>query len=534
MTFHPSPGLEIGPVSDVNSTDIRAAIALGCRPMQCCFDADHDHVPLFYSRLWPKADLRFDEWGSDAHIPGRHLSALLHAEAVIGVPIEKQALAHHTAAAIRSYSGAVMLPLNCCEIGGPPVNFNPHNVREGFQALHALLRYRGSQQAAELARQSIRTILQLWDPARGWDGGHFADLGIHFRPSHSFVQGLARAIGPLVKLYRAGIEPALELAMMLKEKLVRGFFLEEGRYDPERCFTHVHSVTCVLSSLAQLAELLVDGALMKRVEAFYDNGLWELRDQLGWSMEVFGQEHSDHGETNNTGDILETALILGRWGRIDGLHDAERILRGHLLPSQLRDVSFVTDPPNPDRLDRLHDLADRHLGAWGMPAPYGHLSAGRGREGGLCFNLDMVGGVVDSLCAAYEQVTSHEEGGHHVNLLFDHETEAICVESPYTHDALRVHLKKPGPLWVRMPPWLAPEDVTFEGTDAAPAWTNGGIVLADPPLDRPLTIRFPLKVQQLTVSQKVHIHPIRVSLKGDQVTAMDHFGMPLTFFPPFP
>ena len=68
----------------------------------------------------------------------------------------------------------------------------------------------------------------------------------------------------------------------------------------------------------------------------------------------------------------------------------------------------------------------------------------------------------------------------------------------------------------------------------APAWTNGGIVLAAPPLDRPLAIRFPLKVQQLTVSQKVHIHPIRVSLKGDQVTAMDHFGMPLNFFPPFP
>lgn len=425
-----------------------------------------------------------------------------------------------------------MLPLNCCEIGGPPVNFNPHNVREGFQALHALLRYRGSQQAAELARQSIRTILQLWDPARGWDGGHFADLGIHFRPSHSFVQGLARAIGPLVKLYRAGIEPALELAMMLKEKLVRGFFLEEGRYDPERCFTHVHSVTCVLSSLAQLAELLVDGALMKRVEAFYDNGLWELRDQLGWSMEVFGQEHSDHGETNNTGDILETALILGRWGRIDGLHDAERILRGHLLPSQLRDVSFVTDPPNPDRLDRLHDLADRHLGAWGMPAPYGHLSAGRGREGGLCFNLDMVGGVVDSLCAAYEQVTSHEEGGHHVNLLFDHETEAIKVESNYTHKQLRVTVKRPGPLWVRIPSWVGRDRMQVQGAAGSPRFVGSTLFVFQQPVGQPLTLDYELPTHDIVLRHRAH--DIHVRLRGDAAAAMENFGTDLTYFDPLP
>ena len=51
--------------------------------------------------------------------------------------------------------------------------------------------------------------------------------------------------------------------------------------------------------------------------------------------------NSDSGKCNNTGDIVETALILGRWGWSDCFHDAERTLRGHLLPAQLRDVSFI-------------------------------------------------------------------------------------------------------------------------------------------------------------------------------------------------
>lgn len=38
------------------------------------------------------------------------------------------------------------------------------------------------------------------------------------------------------------------------------------------------------------------------------------------------------------------------------------MLRCHLLPSQLRDVGFIEDA----------EIADRMLGGWGFPAPYGH------------------------------------------------------------------------------------------------------------------------------------------------------------------
>ena len=156
-----------------------------------------------------------------------------------------------------------------------------------------------------------------------------------------------------------------------------------------------------------------------------------MRDELGWSPESVHQQGTDHSEANNSGDLLETALILGRRGSAECYADAERILRGHLLPAQLRDVSFLAPSPDPAGSDGRREVADQHLGAFGFPAPYGHESIGPGR-GSLSFNMDIVGGVVASLCEAYAEVVRSEPTGHWVNLLFDHETPAMRVRSPYT------------------------------------------------------------------------------------------------------
>ena len=83
-----------------------------------------------------------------------------------------------------------------------------------------------------------------------------------------------------------------------------------------------------MSGLALLAELTGDAPLMARVYAFYSNGLWEIRDALGWVIENSADDApSDMGEVNNSGDILETALLLGRACYVDAYQDAERIVR---------------------------------------------------------------------------------------------------------------------------------------------------------------------------------------------------------------
>jgi hypothetical protein len=519
-------------LANVNTADVRDAIRLGCLTMSAVFNADDGDVPFFESRVRPEAYLRFHEGHSEAHVPGRHLNALLNAEDAAGIRIDEGAVDKHARAAFLSYSGSVPLPLNRARIGGQPVNFLPHNVREGFHALYALAKYRDSSRANLLAEASIDAIFKYWHPVRGWDRDRLGtDHAVKLveGDSSTFITGLARAIGPLVKYYRAaGYAPALELALVLKEKAIHEFFTEDGRYARQEFGTHTHSTTCVMSSLAQLADLTGDSHLMGRVKAFYNNGLWQIRDSLGWVVESSGPDADpDRGEVNNTGDVVETALILGRWGHTECYQDAERIIRGHLLPSQVRDTAFIVDPPNPQNEDGKRDIAARHVGAFGFPAPYGHEPVGSTSVG---FNMDIVGGAVGSLCEVLREATRSDRAGHWVNLLFDHEAAAIEVESPYTHRALRVRVKRPGPLFLRVPHWVDVGGIELQGTDEVPRHSNGYLFIARPPVDRVLSFDFPLATREITLAHRTR--RIRVRLRGDEVVAMDNFSADLTFFDP--
>lgn len=516
-------------LQNVNTTDLRSAIELGCRTMESVFNADDNEIPFFGSRVRPEAFLCFSWAHSEAHVPGRHLNALLNAEDALGMRIDEDAVEKHARAARFSYGGALPLPLNRQELGGPLVNFLAHNVREGFHALYALAGFRQDDWAIETAKASIDTINNYWDPVQGWDGARLTrEAGVKLIDS-TFIVGLARTVGPLVKFYRVtGYAPALSLALRLKEKCLAEFFTAEGTYNRETFGTHTHSTTCVMSSLAQLADLTHDAPLMERVRAFYNHGLWQIRDALGWVVELSSDAADpDKGECNNTGDIVETALILGRWGYPQYYHDAERMVRGHLLPAQLRDSSFIQEPANPNNEDGKRHLAARHLGAFGFPAPYGHEPVDANH---VSFNMDIVGGSVASLCEVYRSVTRFDAAGHWVNLLFDHETDAIHVESPYTHPALRIRVKQPGALFVRIPPWVDPQTIVLHGVDGPLQITNGYLLIATPPVNRWIDVIFPLAIETIRLQHRTR--QIRVQLQGDAVVAMENFGADLTFFDP--
>lgn len=523
-------------LDDINTTDIRDAIRLGCRTMSSVFNADDNDLPFFGAHVRPHPPaLAWSDFHAESHIPGRHLNALLAAESVVGVEIDERVIEKHTRAAFLSYSGPVPLPLNRETMDGAPIRLISHNVREGFHALHALLRYRNCERAKELAEGSIDTILERWDPDEGWDGDYlekkcglkiWGTVDNTYRDGNILI-GLGRSVGPVVKYYRAtGYGPAVELAIRLKDKMLQDCFWEDGHYDAERFGHHAHSITSSMSSLAQLADLLQDSTLLDRVKTFYDNGLWHFRDDVGWASEhAEGGDRHEMGEMNTTGDIVETALILGSWGYTQYYEDAERIVRCHILPSQLRDISFCKAGENPDDEDRLRDVPNRLYGAFGFPAPYGHTPLG---VDGICFNLDVVGGTVGSLCAAFESIAQFDEVGHRVNLLFDYETDAIKVESPYTHGDLHVHLKRQGPLFVRVPSWVKAEQLVVTGTDHTPIFNNGYAFFSQPPVNRPIVMRFPLSEREIILKHKTR--DIRVRFRGDAVDAMENFGAELTFF----
>lgn len=522
-----------GRVKDVNTTDIDGAIRLGCRTMQRVFNADDNDLPYMVARARPEAELA-DSAFWVGHVPGRHLNALLNADDAAGISLDEEAIERHQRAAHFSYSGPVALPLSRSSIDAPLDHFSAHDVREGFHALYSLVKYRSDDQAQRIAEASIAAIFDLWNPDRGWNLARMErEYGISVADKNeNFVRTLPRAIGPLVKYYRAtGYGPALALAIVLKEKLLNDHFPEDGRYSIDLQGTHGHSIACDLSSMAQLAELTEDATLIERVKAFYDNGEWELRDSLGWVVEKTGQsciDRPDMGEINSTGDLVETALILGRRGFAEYFEDAERMLRCHLLPAQLRDTGFIVEPPNPENIDGRRDVARRLRGGFGFPAPYGHEPLELDGFDAVLFHLDLVGGAVGSLCEAYRYATRFGQDGHHVDLLFDHETDAIKVESNYTHEAISVTLKKPGPLWVRVPSWVRREDIAIEGVSGTPRFVGAYLFVAEQPVGVPMRLRYDLIVRKIVLKHRTR--DIRVRLRGDAVEAMDNFGADLTFF----
>jgi len=544
-------------LQNVNTTDIRSAIELGCRCMTSVFNADDHDVPFFHSQLWPQAWLAWHCVHGESHVPGRHLNALLASRDAlsrthIALPLDESALDKHAAAAYFSYSGPLELPLNRRTIEGPLELFNDHNVREGFHALYALAAFRDDERAMDLVRRSLATIRRFWRPDTGWDDEALTRHGVErtYWQDH-FVTGMARAIGPLVKLFQTtGCQEAMALATVLKDKAVAEHFakpgLERGAYDRATHGDHTHSTTCVMSGLAQYATAVGDRALLEIVRAFYDKGLWAIRDEVGWVIENVARQalESDTGESNNTGDVLETTLLLAAAGWGEAYYDdAELILRAHLLPSQLRDVSWVREWPSPGGGDGRHRVADRHLGAFGFPAPFGHKPCG---TGWVSFNMDIVGGAVGSLAAAWRHAVSSSPDGLRVNLLFDYESPDVRIESPYTQTTwgdgqplglLRVTVNRSDQVSVRIPAWA---DATLwrvrRGageprpalTDARRdgAWLRFGPV----PAGQVVEIAMPLTRRRLVLRHQTH--DIHVDLRGDEVVAMENFGADLTFFDP--
>ena len=520
---------------DVNTTDLRGAIELGCNPIENDFNPDDKNSSYWGADARPEAAFSpYHFRNTDGHMPGRHLNALLTAEAVAGIKIDPQSVENLTRSALFSFSGPVALPLGRNRRDGPLGNFWMHNLREGFHALQALARYRDSAKARELMEAAIGVVLEYWHADKGWDKERFEKRHKIDYIDIDFIRGPARAIGPLVKYYRlTGYGPALELAIALKNKALAECFLADGSFGYTKMEGHVHSITSTMSSLAQLADLTRDAQIFDRVRAFYDNGLRRMRNALGWSPETLlpakqRRNGPDRGEGNNAGDILETALILGRRGNTKYFHDAERILRCHLLPSQLRDISWIKAKPNPRGVDRLRDVGRRMRGAWGFAAPYGHEAIGCP---GVSFAMDIVGGVLAPLCEAFREATRWDGHAHRVNLLFDHETSLIKVESPYTHGSFRITPKRPAPLFVRVPPWVDRRKMTIQGTHVRPRPSNGYLYFAKTVEGSPITLAFELPTSD--IAMKHRDHDIRVRLRGDAVVMMDNFGADLTFFPPY-
>lgn len=524
----------------VNSTDLRSAIVLGQHPMSNVFNADDHDIPYFLVLARPVALLGFVPNLSEAFIPGLLLAAILRSEEA-GLAIDEHAVRTHTRALYFAYEHGrpLALPLNRRTMDGPLTHFLPSNLRSSIAGLAALVARRRSAKARELAEATLQAVLDFWHPSRGWDIQRlqhegrvtfvdaFAQFPADRRPRFPEFAG---AIGSFVNYYRVTRSArALTLLTMIRDHALADYLVAGGEYDPSRLGPNAGNTSAriitMLRGMMQLAAATGDATLMVRVKQYFDRTLPVLSTELGWSRDTPETADEDSDCACRLGKEMDLALLVGEAGFPEGYDRAERILRGYLLPSQLRDTAFFS-LPRTGAGDGGRDVAKRTLGSWGFPAPYGHLPEAAKH---IMFNTDVVGDVIPALCRALADVARFDTRGHEVNLLFDHSTENIEVRSPYTHDALVLILKRRAPVRVRVPSWLCRSEIEVTGGRALPQLVNGYLYIEEPTA-RTITLRFPLAARNLEMRYRSKV--VRVRLAGDQVLQMDNFGTEATFFDP--
>ena len=517
----------------VNTRDLRLAVREGMRPMTEFFDPRYDRLPFFGNEMTGPA------WGNShhasfsmAHIPGRWLNALLNAGDVLHEGVLKQAVDDLSAWAFRAMDLPDIPFPGCLDMQSmqPRKQMDLHNLREQMHAMYALYRFRGNERARTMALEMIKAVNLYYDfeLARFDEQLFTRETGCSVMrwPTENnrlpFPVTFGRYIGPLVKFFRvSGEAEALRQAIRLKNVCFAHVMDEQGTYDPERFGNHTHSTTAMLSSLAQLYEVTADSEILHRILAFVDNGLPRIAIDIGWCIEGYRRTDSV-GEINNTTDIMETMLILGRHGVPGAYARAERILRAHLLPAQLLDTSFIPEDDDPSHVS-TYLMPERAKGAFGFPCPYGHED----KPGApISFNWDIVGGGVGGLCEALRAQIVENDTLVSINLLFDSSSPACIFKSPYgRNDTAFLTLQKPGlSARIRIPTGAAGWCVS-----GADAYEDGEwLYLTGLPAGVKAEVRYDFP--QRDVSYPFRQYEYRFRWRGEEVTACESDGKRLCFF----
>lgn len=160
-----------------NTTNLQAAIDLGCVPMERMYETMRDRLPYFGNQVMGPAvgSVYFANY-SIAHVPGRWLNALLSAEAAIGRPADPDAIDTLARWTYRAFQG----PFALAKFIDPETltvlpKADLHNLREGLHASYALIAHPGDERARELADANVDLVSRFFDDTTGkWNESAFS------------------------------------------------------------------------------------------------------------------------------------------------------------------------------------------------------------------------------------------------------------------------------------------------------------------------------------------------------------------------
>jgi hypothetical protein len=479
-----------------------------------------DHMPFFTYRLFD-TPISVEHGAFDSpHVVGRYLYALSWARRVFGREIDPELVDHlgrrlSASLEIGDRMGAGLAWNEETESQTPGAW--GHNQREALLALLGLAYLTQDQQPLDRAGALVRDIQRHTGGAGRFPGSHLTGGG--WEP-HEILGSLpaqsGRAVRALLEYYRETQDAAaLTLARQLAEANVRGCFAADGTWTPA-AGRHVHSITGLIAGLIDLGLHQGDADLVATGRRAFDVGLAPYRSEFGWVQEFRGTDH-ERGEANNTGDVLQSAVLLAR--HVDPVYwvDAEKILRNHLIVSQYRDPSWFTEgkgqTDTPHSLRR--DVVRRALGGFCFSSPGDFKSHPDDRAP---INTDLVGGAIHSLCEACQLGVDDTGAELTVNLLFPARGSGYQIHSAFPEsELLRVSLTEPRVLRVRLPELTDPDGVTLTVNGQPGPVVRSGLYVGpgDAPTTGEIIIRVPLLERRK--KERLNGRDYEVRWKGETV-----------------
>ena len=482
------------------------------------------------------------------HNAGRALDALLKGREATGRTVDGTVLAALRGVLFATLDNPTGFPAAWCRLADfyydgqrPGMTCSPHNIREAVQALVELYRAGGDPEARRRLGTLLDSLLAITDDDGLFRADRiaaepllsgavpFADHQVIGEFYQSCTQNRGRLIMALTQAYRALGDPrALELAQRFV-RLVRAEAFAEDGHLTHFAGNHTHSITGTVHGLADWGLLAGDLDTLDHARRIMQVGLPPTCSSFGWSIEGAWREViPGRGEVNNTGDMVQAALILGRAGWPGFFESAERMIRSHVLPSQWR-IGQPYRRPADDPKNPPPQVPDSEDGGWGCPAVNDRY--GRSRFG----VLDITQGGVQCLWAAIREGIAQDDLGMAVNLLFSNRTPSLQVDSGLPEQgrlciAARGTGRAPATLRVRRPSWLDAGRLAVrrDGVAERPCLTDGWLIV---PAAGPATVEITFPVTRRDGTEWVNHRPYRVVRDGDQVVAMDPKGECAPMYP---
>ena len=472
--------------------DLTRHLNLGVEHIFNTLDERQHYLPFFHYELIQQPTCIKHGPFDSPQVVGRYLDALSRCAEIIDLPDAPavyDALARQLYASLERHPSG--LPWNA------PTPWQPnlavmHNCREVALGLLALMNWRGDPAAEPALRGLCRSLLEtIGEESRfpgeclGFDGWTTGFSGILGSPPATS----GRLIRALVQYFRqSGDEAALELAQRFAADNLETAFSSDGSIR-SAAGSHMHSITGTITGLIDFGMLMGDDSIIERARAVYDVGLRAFRSSYGWAKEFrwepalaeplqaagYAGHDINRGEANNTGDLIEAALLLGAAGYPGYFEDADRMLRNHLLASQVVDTSWVQEASGlaDDAETRYGDVARRARGGFCFGSPNDLISY---PKEAYQINADLTGGALQAICESWEAIVKVDEASARIDLLYSIDCAGLALTCPPPgQEPIIVRLGQQTNLQIRIPSWAQPSAVMFQINDMPKASAEDAI-----------------------------------------------------------